>query len=196
MPLLDVIEKESKLQQIDSGAQRLLTKALELKARRNQVRAEVLLHRKQEQVTVPLQEPSMYLPKEEYEFLEHTTASKDLPTLQVPVTITHLPTNYETKKKLPKFLTHASDLVSGSLEELCDRVYCRPTKDKAEPKGVRSTVLADGATEQAATSHTHRWLPLSSSAAQEYEGTHVVPVRVFSTQGHGKYSLWKPLSST
>ena len=192
MPLLDVIEKESKLQQIDSGAQRLLTKALELKARRNQVRAEVLLHRKQEQVTVPLQEPSMYLPKEEYEFLDHTTASKE-----VPVTITHLPTNYETKKKLPKFLTHASDLVSGSLEEVYDRVYCRPTTDKAEPKGVRSTVLADGAaTEQAATSHTHRWLPLSSSAAQEYEGTHVVPVRVFSTQGHGKYSLWKPLSST
>ena len=200
VPLSEVLEREAQAQQQDLGVQSLLRNALELKVRRNQVRAEVLLHRKQKQVDVPIQEPAMYLPKDEYEVLECNITDQPLPSLPPRTApVKYIPTNIRTKKRLPKYLTQDGDMVSGSLEEIGDRVYCRPTQGI---KPVQPAFLThhdpELANEEqpAPINQAPRWQPLSCSAALENVGTYVVPVKVFSPhKGHGKYSMWKPLSS-
>lgn len=196
VPLLEILEREAQTQQtkVHAGT---LTNALELKARRNQVRAEVLLCRKQAQVDIPVQQPTVYLPKDEYE--DNTTQLHPQFLELKAVSVKPLPIDNQSKKKLPKYLAPDGTLLSGSLEEVGERVYCRPTKGKPA-QTAKSMFPIDHELETDGQTHTPkcrpRWQPLSSSAMQEYEGTRVVPVKAFSShQGHGQCSMWKPLSS-
>ena len=45
-------------------------------------------------------------------------------------------TSLEIEKKLPTFLTRDGDLVTGSLEELGDQLYCAPSKNTGPSKSV------------------------------------------------------------
>ena len=183
VPLLEVMREETQEGQGNLG--RCLTHALELKARRNQARAEVLLHHKQEQVDVPIQEPTMYLPKEEYDFLEHSAPHQPLPTT---LPVKHLPIDAHTDRRRPE--KH-----SGPLRELGSKpYYCEPTN--GDQLVMQPTFLTDHGQDEGEVYRRSRWLPLSCSAVEEYEGTHTVPLKIFNSQlGHGKYSMWKPMSS-
>lgn len=191
------MEREAQQWQTGAGAQSIMTNALELKAHRNQAKAEVLLRRKQAQVDVPIQEPTMYLPTDEYTFLDNNETqhlSEKQPLERVPVKC--IPTAQQTKKRLPKYLKEDGTLVSGSLEQIGKRIYCRPTigNPTQTRNASKPTILNSERTTPC--NPMPRWQPLSSSAALEYEDTCAIPLKVFnSSSGHGKYSMWKPLSS-
>ena len=188
VPLSEVVETEAQKRDMNLGRDSMLTHAVEQRTRGNQARAEALLHCKQTQVKVPIQEPTMYLPKEEYHhYLD------DEPLLHLPPTtaldrepVRHSPTENivpARKKRQPKYLTEEGGVTRKQTQETA-----------------RSTFLTDGEQEceRGAVVDAKpglRWQPLSCSAAQEYRGTHVVPLKVFNSKGHGRYSLWKPLSS-
>lgn len=195
IPLLEVMEREAQTWQSGTGAHSIITNALELKAHRNQAKAEVLLRRKQAQVDVPIQEPTMYLPKDEYAFLDNNETHLLEHPLET-VSVKHIPTDHQTKKRLPKYLVEDGTLASGSLEQI-GRIYCRPAI--GNPTQTTKPVVLNHHNPEMTTTASNsmpRWQPLSSSAALEYEGTRAVHVKVFSsTSGHGKYSMWKPLSS-
>ena len=193
------MEREAQLWQTGTGAQSIITNALELKTHRNQAKAEVLLHRKQAQVDVPIQEPTMYLPTDEYTFLDnnetqHLSEKQPLETVSVKC----IPTARQTKKRLPKYLMEDGTLVSGSLEQIGkSRIYCRPAiGNSTQTMNASKPTILNNHNREMTTTARPRWQPLSSSAALEYEGTCAVPMKVFnSSSGHGKYSMWKPLSS-
>lgn len=192
------MDKESREQQTGMGVQSILTNALELKAHRNQAKAEALLLRKQAQVDVPIQEPTMYLPKDEYAFMENTTQLQnqlERHPLET-VSVKPIPIDRHTKKRLPKYLVNGGTLVSGTLEQIGERIYCRPAigNPTETTNASKPTILNAHNQEMTTTASTSvsRWQPLSTSAALEYEGTHAVPVKAFSGLGH---AMWKPLSS-
>jgi hypothetical protein len=184
MPLMEVLEREDTKQQ---GAQSMLTQALELKARRNQVRAEALLHRKQAQVDIPLQEPTMYLPREEYDFLEKPPPREEV-RIELVKALSPMGT---TRKRQHMFLTEDGAIVGKSEHPHTSREVGE-NHTFLTAQGERDSSEACTAT---TAMYRSRWQPLSSTAAQEYEGTRVVPLKLTSlNRGHGKYSMWKPLS--
>ena len=195
VPLLEVLQKEAQIQQMGQGAQSILTNAIELKTRRNQVRAEMLLDRKQAQADIPMPEPALYVPNDEYE-LQNGNEMDTRPRFsekRPTVPVKHLHTNPQAKKRLPKYLAQNGDLVSGSLEEVGERMYLRPTKEKRNMHTEKAETGGDTLMhERPEPPRKWRWHPLSSSAAEEYEGTRVVPMKASSDLGHGKYSMWKP----
>ena len=140
----------------------------------------------------------MYLPKDEYEFLER---NRNVSQQARTVPVKHLSTDSHMKRRLPKYLEGNGHTVTESLGEIRKRVYCEPTKGNQPIR--QPTFLtdqeADEKTDQrlvTATKFRSRWQPLSSSAAEEYDGTHTVPLKACSgNRGHGKYSMWKPMSS-
>lgn len=177
----------------------MLTHAVELRARGNQVRAEALLHHKQTQVKVPIQEPIMYLPKEEYEYLDDHHLPPNVELERETVTISPTSDQYvpsvTKRKKQPKYLTEEGILVSVEASEHCwtnkqetPKSAFLTDQDQEAEREWREDAIVNAKPKS-------RWQPLSSSAAQEYKGTHVVPLKTFSSQGHGKYSLWKPMLS-
>ena len=195
MALLEVMDREA-TRDSGLGTQSKLTKALELKTRRNQVRAEILLHRKQQQSDIPVQKPtiSMYLPEDE--FLENTITQSTVPSAEKEVVAEKsFPLNPQTKKRLPKYLTHDGAIIHEP-SEVGERGYCQPTGET--PAKTENSTSQEQELEKSdkRANHKTRWLPLSSNAVQEYEGTHVLPVKVLSShQGHGVYSMWKPMST-
>ena len=187
VPLSEVLEMEAQKRRLNMSIDSMLGHALELRTRGNQFRAEALIHRKQSQVTVPIQEPSMYLPREEYQYLDNP-----YPPHGVEVEREKPPASVVAKKE-PKHLTEEGPLVSGSVE---NGQTSKPTEnERAVTTFLTDQVHQPAHKEREVARHRPRWQPLSSTAAQEYEGTSVVPVRVFSSQGHGRYSLWKPQAS-
>ena len=195
MPLLEVMDREA-TRDSGLGTQSKLTKALEMKTRRNQVRAEILLHRKQQQGDIPVQKPtiSMYLPEDE--FLENTSTQSAVPSAEKEVVSEKsFPLNPQTKKRLPKYLTHDGAIVHGP-SEVGEKVHCQPTGETlAKTENSWKSTSHEQEFDKRANYRT-RWLPLSSNAVQEYEGTRVLPVKVLSShQGHGVYSMWKPMST-
>jgi hypothetical protein len=195
VPLSEVLEVEAQKIELNLRKDSMLTRALELRTRGNQVRAEALLHRKQTQVKVPIQEPTMYLPKEEYEYLDEPLHHPPpfMPSEREPVR--HSPIEHVSKRKKwqpMKYLTEEGVLSSSSLEN-----------SKQKQEAAKSTFLTDqdeecerGIMDYVVDAKPgSRWQPLSCNAAQEYSGTRVLATRVFSSQGNGRYSSWKPLSS-
>ena len=192
VPLSEVVEAEAQMRELNLRNDSMLTRALELRTRGNQVRAEALLHRKQTQVKVPIQEPTMYMPEEEYEHLDEPLHHLPpfMPSEREPVT--HSPIEHVSKRKKVKYLTEEGILSSSSLGN-----------SKQKQEAAKSTFLTDHGEECERPRMDYvvnakpgsRWQPLSCNAAQEYSGTRVLPTRVFSSQGNSRYSLWKPLSS-
>lgn len=179
--------------QMNLGRETILARVVEQRTRRNQARGEALLCNKQSQVAVPIQEPTMYLPTEEYEHLDSQTLLRSSPR---PPQLKHIsPTNLQPltpckKLRTPKYLLEDGSLLVSE---------CENEKRKDEEKAITTAFLTDQCfhTEESPVVRYKRggWQPLSCTAAGEYDGTRVIPVKAFSSQAHGRYSLWKPLSS-
>ena len=109
------------------------------------------------------------------------------------------PMNPQSKKRLPKYLTHDGAIIHEPSEEVGERAYCQPTREthaKTENSSRSTTREQVSGKADKRTNPRTRWLPLSSNAVQEHEGTRVLPVKLFSShQGHGVYSMWKPMST-
>ena len=194
IPLSHVLEKEAERNII--GTQSKITSVIHTRTKRNEMRAETLLRRKQAQVDVPRKEPTEYVPSDGYEYNEKLKSRSSEKQVQVK----HLRTNSHVKKRLPTYLAPDGNLVACSLEEVGERTYCRPTeKRQSEAKPVFATgsestgaVIID---KPLSRPHGGRWQPLSCTAAAEYEGTSVVPVKGLGPLGHGRYAMWKPMAS-
>lgn len=193
IPLSQVLEKEA--ERNITGIRSKITSVIHTRTKRNEMRAETLLRRKQAQVDVPHKEPTVYVPSDGYEYNEKPKSRLSGRSAQVPVK--HLHTSLQAKKRLPTYLAPDGSLVSCSMEEVGERTYCRPTERKCP-----NTKLIGSETSNAVVTHeplcrTHggRWQPLSCSAAAEYEGTSVVPIKGLGPLGHGRYSMWKPMAS-
>ena len=166
-----------------------------MRAKKNQIRAETLLQRKETQLGLLQKDPTMFVP-------DDFNADSKPPyqsTSVRQVRLRHIHSKPETKKKLPLYLQPDYSMVSGSLEEVGERVYCRPstqkpveTKRSSHNGGTKKTLASEKAPE---TTQKSRWQPLSCSAALEYEGTSVVSVEGVGPSRHGRYSVWKPMTS-
>ena len=65
--------------------------------------------------------------------LERRRKRKEKAALLLPTRRKSGGTSLEIKKKLPTFLTPDGDLLSGSLEEFGDQLYCSPSKSSGPP---------------------------------------------------------------
>lgn len=68
--------------------------------------------------------------------LERRRKRKEKATLLLPTRRKNGGTSLEIKKKLPTFLTPDGDLLSGSLEEFGDQLYCSPSKSSGPPTNI------------------------------------------------------------
>ena len=202
MPLLEVMDREVQALCTGLGTQSKLTKALELRTRKNQVRAEILLHRKQQHSDIPLQKRtiSMYLPEDE--LADNAVSQLAAPHAEHGAVLENpFSTNHQTKKnRLPKYLTDDGTITCRPSEEVGEKMYWQPITERYTKavNSLKSTTqeLEGLEVTDNRKNHRTRWLPLLSSAVQEYEDTHVLPVKLFSSQhGHGVYSMWKPIST-
>lgn len=120
-------------------------------------------------------------------------------------------TSLDIKKRLPSYLTPDGDLVSGSLEELGDRVYCAPSRSKRTEHSTpteNSVFLTDipGGSSDTSTSPSNSdlsnagsrtslrsvWQPLGSTAVTEHRRVTERCVSGLGHLAHGRYSMWKP----
>ena len=170
----------------------MLTHTLEQRTRTHQTRAEVLIHRKQAEVELPIQEPTMYLPSEEYGYLDPPkhhlpplTVESDRAAGNSSQTIASGKTRREVGALIPESPENGQKRIEAVF--LTDQSQ-EDTSNPAEREDSVSAAVR-------AKVHKPRWQPLSTTAVQEYRGTRVVPVKVSSSGGHGSYSLWKPLTS-
>lgn len=176
---------------------------LERSARQKQRKAEILISRKDQLKSADSYQPDWYI--------ECGTVSQPevRPCTAKPENehIICRNTSAQMKKQLPVFLTSTGSVVSSSLVELGDEVYCRPsTKSRPIPNSVILAGLNIG--EQPSThlrqphgkkevkpERTCGWQPLSYNAVAEHRGVSELPVHGIGHHAHGKYKLWRPLEA-
>ncbi len=120
-------------------------------------------------------------------------------------------TSLDVKKQLPSYLTPDGDLVSGSLEELGDLIYCAPSRSRRTeqstpvensvfltdiPRGSSQTSVSplnsDLSKCGSQTSLRSVWQPLGSTALTEHRRVTERSVSGLGHLAHGRYSMWKP----
>ena len=170
VPLTQLLRQE--VQQASATQQtRAFSNLLNLEARQNEMRANALLKHKQVQNGALFYHPS--------------------PSLQLlaPLEREAISRTTQIQKR------HSSPPVSVSLSSTDKRSHT-PTEDQAKVQPVFLTESSQPFTGEPFTKiRGSRWLPLSCVAVEEHERTTIMPVKLFSHLGHGKYSMWKPLSS-
>lgn len=190
-----------------------VNKSLQSLARNTQRKAQIMLDSKDTFTFATSCDPKFYLidafspphgpnnrPQQKSKSAEVTKSARVI----VPKRCT---TSLDVKKQLPSYLTPDGDLVSGSLEELGDQVYCAPSRTGrvkqhrhtdnsvflTHPRG-DSSASSDLSNAGGRASLNSIWQPLSSSALTEHRKVTRLSVSGLGHLAHGKYSMWKPAS--
>ena len=211
VPLTDFLSESTRTHAGGLQADRRV--AMEISARRNQRKADIMLSKKE----IPLVEDRQlewYIANQQ--LLREPTSVKTIksPHTEPKPQSGHVAISTRMGKQRPKFLTKSDSLVTCSLEELGSEVYLKPSSRRIRDRqnnvqtGPGSIFLTDLQLEDELRTASQLtdcrkptpndqkrcpgWQPLSSSALSEYSGVVELPVSGIGHVAHGKYKLWRP----
>ena len=202
IPLSDVLVEAS----ITRGHQlSAVNKSLQSSARNTQRKAQIMLDSKD---TFMYCDPKFYLidasssPNNPDNYQQKSRSAEVTKSSRVIVP-KRCATSLGLKKQLPSYLTPDGDLVSGSLEEVGDQVYCAPSRTgkvkQYNHTGSSKHSSADPSSSNLSNTQNRaslksNWQPLTSSALTEHRKVTERSISGLGHLAHGKYSMWKPAS--
>ncbi len=209
IPLSDVLEEA----RVTRGHQlSAVNKSLQSWARNTQRKAQIMLDNKDTFISATSCDPKFYLvdthsPPHGLDNSQSKSKSAEVTKSERVIVPKRCNTSLDFKKQLPSYLTLDGNLVSGSLEELGDQVYCAPSRTGGVRHTENSVFLTDPHGDSSSNpsisdlSNTGSqpllkslWQPLCSSALAEHRKVTELSVSGLGHLAHGKYSMWKPAS--